>query len=112
MPLFLISTAMRDEQLEDVTTNRVFLYVSEIDTVCDEIGVHEETVPGPVVASVYAFQVVVEEFSKNPSTKAASKPSAVTGGEGAYIQWVHCGYIVGSGTIRPPQTQWVSSGFF
>ena len=34
--------------------------------------------------------------------------SCDTGGKGAYTQRVHCGYIVGSGTIRPPQTQWVS----
>ena len=35
-----------------------------------------------------------------------------TGGEGAYTQQVHCGFIVGSETICPPQTQWVSGGFF
>ena len=35
-----------------------------------------------------------------------------TGGKGAYTQWVHCGYIVGSETICPPQTQQVSGGFF
>ena len=36
----------------------------------------------------------------------------ITGGEGAYTQQVYCGFIVGSETIHPPQTQWVSDGFF
>ena len=31
----------------------------------------------------------------------------LTGGKGSLTQWVHCGYIVGSGAICPHYTQWV-----
>ena len=47
-----------------------------------------------------------------PSRKQLRRERVYTGGEGAYTQWVHCGYIVGSGTVHSPQTQWVSGGFF
>jgi len=35
-----------------------------------------------------------------------------TGGEGSLTQWVCCGYIVGSGAIRPHYTQWVHAEYF
>ena len=37
-------------------------------------------------------------------------PSALTGGEGQYTQWVHCELIVGPETIRLAHTQQVNSG--
>ena len=36
----------------------------------------------------------------------------LTGGKGSLTQQVHCGYIVGSGAIRPHYTQWVHGGYF
>jgi len=83
--LVVVQPAMRDEGLEDVTTNRVFFHVSEISTVCHEINVHVVRALGLVPISVHNSQIFVEKFLKNPSTEAVSKSGAVWGKDGVRL---------------------------
>ena len=62
----------------------MFLNVSEIGTVCDEIGIHVETVRGRGTG-VYTAQIIVEELLKNPSTEATSEPNAVWSKDGVRL---------------------------
>ena len=67
-----------DEKLEDVFTDRSSLYVSEIDTVCDQIDFQQITATG-VVPSMQDPQPVVKEFSENACAEAASESSTMEG---------------------------------
>ena len=62
----------------------MFLDVSEIGTVGDEIGVHVETDEGSATG-VYDGQIVVEELLKNASTEAASEPNAMWSEDGVRL---------------------------
>ena len=55
----------------------MFLDVSEIGTMCDEINVRVEIFRGRAGTAACGEQIVIEELLKNPSTEAASEPSAV-----------------------------------
>ena len=57
--------------------DRVFLHVSEIGTVCNEVNVHVEMSLGQASTGVYDSQIGVEEILKNLSIEAASKPGAM-----------------------------------
>jgi len=84
--LVVVQLVMRDEGLEDVIANRIFFDVSEIGTVCDEIGIHVVRDPGPAPIIVHDFQIFAEELLKNPGTEAASKSGAVWGEDGVRLR--------------------------
>ena len=62
-----------------MTTNSIFIHISEIDTVCDEIDVRIVSIRNPtgIWMRVHGFQIVIKEILKNPGAEAASEPGAV-----------------------------------
>ena len=64
--------------------NRIFLHMSEVGTVCDEINVHVVRVLNPAT-TIYDHKIGVEEFLKNPSTETAPKHGAVWNKDGVRL---------------------------
>ena len=62
---------------EDVTTNRIFLHIPEIGTVCGRVDVHVEIAQCPLVMGFYDGRIAVDECLKNPHIEVASKLGAV-----------------------------------
>ena len=60
-------------------TNSVFVHISEIGTVCDEIDVRVVSGRDRAVIGicVHGSQIAIEEILKDPGTEAASEPGAV-----------------------------------
>jgi len=67
--MVVVQLVMRDEGLEDVTTNRIFFHVSGIGAVCTEVNGLIVIVLGQAVTSARDCQIGVEESLKNPSTE-------------------------------------------
>ena len=64
------------EKLKDVSTDHSFIYVSKIDSVCDEVSVQQVIATGGA-SLVDDSESMVIELSEGVCAEATSEPSAV-----------------------------------